>query len=479
MSNKGFNFEHTYAELPNIFYADQKPAVVPSSQMVVFNSRLSEDLGLDTDILKNTPEIFTGSTLAMSAKPIAQAYAGYQFGHFAMLGDGRALLLGEHITPQGDKFDIALKGSGLTPYSRGGDGYAALLPMLREYIISEAMYYLGVPTTRSLAVTLTGNDVVREKLLQGAVLTRVASSHIRVGTFNFASAFGCGSDLKTLADYCISRHFPWIDKYENKYLLLLREVAMRQAVLIAKWQLLGFVHGVMNTDNMAISGETIDYGPCAFMDYYDENTVFSSIDTFGRYAYKNQPTIGAWNLSRLAEALLPLFCNDEDRAIELANEEITNYWLNYKEHWINGMRARLGLVSSEPDDRTLASELLEIMSANELDYTSTFRQIALGTENSEYLNDMPGFSEWQEKWQSRLSRQPYSMQHAKEMMRKNNPSVIPRNHKVEEALAAAEYGDYTFMHNFLLALRAPYEDSEAYSLPPGPLARRYKTFCGT
>jgi len=434
----GWNFEHTYAEkLPEIFYREQLPTHVSAPQLIVLNEELANDLGLNVAELKSAPEIFTGNELPRGAKPIAQAYAGFQFGHFSMLGDGRAVLLGEQITPNGERFDIQLKGSGRTPYSRRGDGLAALAPMLREYIISEAMFHLGIPTTRSLAVTLTGEDVIREKILQGAVLTRVAASHIRVGTFNYISAYGTVDDLRKLVDYAIWRHFPQLEHAENKYLLLLREVAKRQASLIAKWQLVGFVHGVMNTDNMAISGETIDYGPCAFMDTYNPDTVFSSIDTVGRYAYKNQPDIGAWNLSRFAEDLLPLIDKNETKAVELAQAEIENYRKTYDEYWLDGMRKKMGIVDPKPEDAEVIAEFLHSMEENKLDYTNTFRALS-----------------------------------------KNNPAIIPRNHRVEEALAAAENGDLSVMHRLLEALRNPFEDSVEYSRLPKKSCK-YQTFCGT
>ncbi|MCL2421996.1 MAG: YdiU family protein [Defluviitaleaceae bacterium] len=476
MSNQGWNLEHTYTKLPKIFYRKQKPETFPAPQMVIFNEDLAEALGLNANGLKAAPEIFTGAQLPQKAKPIAQAYAGYQFGHFTMLGDGRAVLLGEHVTPSGHKFDIQLKGSGPTPFSRGGDGYAALLPMLREYIISEAMFHLGIPTTRSLAVALTGKDVIREAVLQGAVLTRVASSHIRMGTFNYAAAFGTLEDIHTLADYCIRRHFPMLESSKDKYILFLREVAERQASLIAKWQLVGFIHGVMNTDNTAISGETIDYGPCAFMDTYDPDTVFSSIDTHGRYAYKNQPSIGAWNLSRLAEALLPLL------DIEQAQLEIAHYRKCYNINWMSGMRAKLGLCDIAPEDESLIHELLDVMAKYKLDYTSTFRSLSSPIEKEASLSAIPEFVAWHEKWLSRLDRQPQSVQNILDGMKKHNPAIIPRNHRVEAALAAAEDGDYTVMHDLLAALRKPYEDIagfEMYALPPEIGCCGYRTFCGT
>jgi uncharacterized protein YdiU (UPF0061 family) len=447
----GWKLENTYAELPEIFFRNQKPKQVAAPKLVILNEELASDLGLSN--LENAAEIFSGNELPSGSKPISQAYAGYQFGFFTMLGDGRAVLLGEQITRNGERFDIQLKGSGRTEFSRGGDGNAALLPMLREFIISEAMFYLGIPTTRSLAVALTGEKVFREKPLQGAVLTRVASSHIRVGTFNFASAFFTRNEVATLADYCIWRHFPELQNKKNKYDLFLRKVAERQAYLIARWQLVGFVHGVMNTDNMAISGETIDYGPCAFMDTYSAETVFSSIDEGGRYAYKNQPEIGAWNLCRFAESLLPLI--DE----ELANQEITHYRECYKKNWLNGMRAKAGITTEEPDDIILFEELLSLMESYKLDFTNTFRN----------LFEMSELFDWCNKIKTRSSP---------ELIKKHNPAIIPRNHRVEEALSAAEKGDMHVTNNLLNALRRPFEDNEFYSLPPKKTCA-YKTFCGT
>jgi uncharacterized protein YdiU (UPF0061 family) len=470
ISNHGWNLEHTYAELPEIFYRSQNPKPALTPKMVVFNHSLARSLRLNADKLKDNADIFTGSELPLGAKPIAQAYAGYQFGHFAMLGDGRALLLGEQITPDGKRFDIQLKGSGLTPFSRRGDGYAALSPMLREYIISEAMFHLGVPTTRSLAVALTGREVIREKVLQGAVLTRVAASHIRVGTLDYAAAFGTPEDVRKLADYCIQRHFPELVDSENKYVLFLRKAAELQAYLITKWQLAGFVHGVMNTDNMAISGETIDYGPCAFMDTYDPDTVFSSIDTQGRYSYKNQPIIGAWNLSRFAEVLLPLLHENENEAAEQANREITHYQDCYRKHWLSGMRNKLGIFNDEAEDAALFAELLDLMAENKMDYTNTFRTLSVFGVY---------FTAWHEKWQARLSRQSQSREDASALMKAHNPAVIPRNHRVDEALSAAESGDLSVMNNLLDALSKPYEDSDEFSKPPEPGCCGYRTFCGT
>jgi uncharacterized protein YdiU (UPF0061 family) len=392
-----------------------------------------------------------------------------------MLGDGRAVLLGEQQRPDGQIYDIQLKGSGITPFSRNGDGLAAFAPMLKEYIVSEAMHYMGIPTTRSLAVVLTGEGVMRDGIKPGAVLTRVASSHIRVGTFNYISAFGAAEDLTRLADYSINRHFPWVKGTENQYLTFFREVAERQALLISKWMLAGFIHGVMNTDNMAISGETIDYGPCAFMDVYKPETVFSSIDTTGRYSYENQPKMGAWNLARLAEALLPLFSADVDEAVKMAQRELTNYWDKYKQYWLTGMRLKLGMTNEEPDDIYIVTTLLDLMEHFEMDYTNTFKAVAGGLP----LPEGNGFIAWKNGWQARISRQSLDVTGVFELMSRHNYAVIPRNHRVEEALAAAEFGDLTAFSNLLDALRNPFVPSHVYSSSPEAALCGYKTFCGT
>jgi serine/tyrosine/threonine adenylyltransferase len=419
--------------------------------------------------------LFAGNHLPPGAMPLAQAYAGHQYGHFTALGDGRAILLGEQWTPRGERFDIQLKGAGPTPYSRRGDGRAALGPMLREYIISEAMHALGIPTTRSLAVVTTGEAVFRQELLPGAVLTRVAASHIRVGTFEWAAAHGDMTALKALADYTIQRHYPEAAQAENPYLAMLEAVIERQAKLLCHWQLVGFIHGVMNTDNMAISGETIDYGPCAFMDVYDPTTVFSSIDRHGRYAYGNQPKIAQWNLARFAEALLPLLHEDEKHSIEMANEAIDAFQAKFQHHWIAGMRAKIGLFGEQAEDAALIQSLLEWMQETKADFTNAFRD--LGSTSS-----VP--DEWQQRWQSRLSQQPQTQNEVLMRMRQSNPAFIPRNLWVEDALkAASEQGDLNPMLRLLTVLAAPY-DHEAtvpaeYADPPPTCGGRYQTFCGT
>ncbi|WP_184320440.1 protein adenylyltransferase SelO [Geobacillus subterraneus] len=481
----GWTFDNRYARLPERFFSRVSPTPVRAPKLAVLNRSLAAELGLNEEALRSEAgvAVLAGNRIPDGAEPLAQAYAGHQFGYFTMLGDGRAVLIGEHVTPSGKRVDIQLKGSGRTPYSRGGDGRAALGPMLREYIVSEAMHALGIPTTRSLAVVTTGEAIRRETELPGAVLTRVASSHLRVGTFQYAAQWGTKEELRALADYALERHFPGGEETENRYLFLLEQVIARQAALIAQWQLIGFVHGVMNTDNMTISGETIDYGPCAFMDTYDLKTVFSSIDTEGRYAYGNQPYIGGWNLARLAESLLPLLNEDEKKAVALAQEALDQYPTLYHRHWLDGMRAKLGLAEAQEGDGGLIADLLRLMEQYRADYTNTFRALTLGEYTGMALFDASEFREWHERWQTRLSQDSVSREEAYERMRLHNPAVIPRNHRVEEALAAAvDDGDYSVMERFLEALADPYayslKQAEYAELPP-PSHRPYRTFCGT
>ena len=471
--------------MPNIFYSKEIPEKILNPKLVEFNKELAEDLGLDLKFLNSDEGIqyLVGNKLLEGSTPIAQAYAGHQFGHFTMLGDGRAILLGEFISRNGQRFDIQLKGAGKTKYSRGGDGKAALGPMLREYIISEGMYGLKIPTTRSLAVISTGENVIREEILEGALLVRIAKSHIRVGTFQFARNFGDVEDLKKLADYTLNRHFKK-DTYEgNSYLYLLKEVINNQAKLISKWQLVGFIHGVMNTDNMTISGETIDYGPCAFMDSYDINTVFSSIDINGRYAYGNQPKIGVWNLTRFAESLLPLLDDDIDNAIKIAEEALSNYGKLYNEYYFNGMRAKLGLFNKEEEDENLILSLLTIMNKFKADYTNTFLNLTLGNLEEMSIFKSDDFKKWYESWQARLAKQNKSRDEIKKLMQSNNPTVIPRNYIVENAIkAAVNNNDYSVINKFLEALKNPYDYSnisEEYSKIPEVPSCPYKTYCGT
>ncbi len=468
----GWRFDNSYVRLPEELFIPQNPEPVARPALVVLNRALAESMGLDADALE--AEVFAGNKIPPGAEPIAQAYAGHQFGNFTMLGDGRAILLGEHLTPAGVRLDVQLKGSGRTPFSRRGDGRAALGPMLREYIISEAMNGLGIPSTRSLAVATTGETVNRDTALPGAVLTRIAASHIRVGTFEYVAATRNLDALRALADHTQKRHYP--DLAVESHRALLEAIIERQAALVARWMLVGFIHGVMNTDNMALSGETIDYGPCAFMDTYDPETVFSSIDRQGRYAYGNQSRIAHWNLARLAETFVPLLDDDEQRGVEIAKEILGIFPERFESHWLGGMREKLGLFNAESEDLGLAGELLEIMAREQWDFTNTFRNLNPTAET-------PGLGAWQAKWQARLSRQPQPIEDALARMRKSNPVIIPRNHKVEEALAAAvDSGDLRPMHRLLEALANPFEESpekQNYCDPAPAGSETYQTFCGT
>ncbi|WP_028400342.1 protein adenylyltransferase SelO [Ectobacillus panaciterrae] len=481
----GWNLDNSYARLPKALFTSHSPTPVRSPKLIILNDPLATSLGLNAEALQSEDgvAVFAGNRIPEGALPLAQAYAGHQFGNFTRLGDGRALLLSEQITPLGERFDIQLKGSGRTPYSRGGDGRAALGPMLREYIISEAMHALGIPTTRSLAVVTTGESIIRETDLPGAILTRVAASHLRVGTFQYVAKWGTAQELRVLADYTLKRHFPGVGADENRYLSLLQEVIKRQALLIAKWQLVGFIHGVMNTDNMTISGETIDYGPCAFMDEYDPATVFSSIDIHGRYAYGNQPYIGGWNLARFAETLLPLLHADQEQAVKLAQDAISEFMELYHHNWLAGMRAKLGIFNEEMQDKSLIEDLLSMMQKYRADYTNTFRALTFDTTEDTVLFGTPEFAQWHELWQARLGRQEESKASSHQLMRNSNPALIPRNHRVEAALeAAVKQGDYSVMERLLGVLSSPYAHSHEqvdYCTLPAPSTRPYRTFCGT
>ncbi len=479
----GWNFDNTYVRLPDSLYVRQKPVPVKAPAIALLNHELARSLGLDAERL-DSPQgaaVFAGNSLPSGADPIAQAYAGHQFGHFTMLGDGRAILLGEHVTPGGERFDIQLKGSGQTPFSRRGDGRAALGPMLREYIVSEAMHGLGIPTTRSLAVATTGEPVFRETPLAGAVLTRVAGSHIRVGTFEYLAARGRTDDLRALAEYTMRRHYPELSEAENPFLELLRQVMRRQARLVAAWLHVGFIHGVMNTDNMSLCGESIDYGPCAFIDAYDPATVFSSIDHEGRYAYGNQPSIVQWNLTRLAETLLPLLHEDEEKATDLAREALDGFPAMFRQAWVDGMRAKLGLFTREDNDAVLAQDLLKLMQGAGADYTLTLRGLAGDMAQGSFFRD-PGFMRWRAAWQERMKRQTETIEQSRLLMRARNPAIIPRNHRVEEVIAAAtRENDFTPVKRLLTALAAPFEDRPEHAAyrEPAPFDPGYQTFCGT
>ena len=478
----GWHFDNTYSKLSDTFKEKVKPTPVHSPELVVLNDRLAKDLTLDFSKVekKDLSQIFSGNTLPEGSSTLAQAYAGHQFGHFTMLGDGRAVLLGEHLVNNTNRFDIQFKGSGRTSFSRSGDGRAVLGPMLREYIISEAIHSLKIPTTRSLAVVKTGEKIVRENLLPGAILTRVASSHIRVGTFQYIAAKQNINDLNTLVDYTINRHYPEIKSSKNKALDLLNLVMERQCKLVVNWMRVGFIHGVMNTDNMAISGETIDYGPCAFMDNYNPKTVFSSIDKFGRYSFSNQPPITKWNLSRFAECLIPLIDNNEDKAIQLATEAIDNFQNIYEEKWLNMMRDKLGLFGKTKDDKKLIDDLLTWMEKNKADYTNTFCYLMNISIGNSSLYDDKEFINWSNNWENRIFINNISKDKSIELMKKTNPIIIPRNHKVEEALKAANENDLEVMNRLLSNLDNPYseqKDIEDYQLPSNN--EGYQTFCGT
>ena len=487
-SNEIFAFDNTYARELEGFYVPWKATQVPRPKLVKFNRDLAEELGLDADAL-DTDEgarIFAGNETPKGSLPLAQAYAGHQFGGFVpQLGDGRALLIGEVIDRHGRRRDIQLKGSGPTPFSRAGDGRAALGPVLREYLMGEAMHALRIPTTRALAAVVTGEPVYRERALPGAVLTRVAASHVRVGTFQFFAARGEQEKLGRLADYVIDRHYPDLKGDASPYLRLLEQVCDRQAALIASWMHVGFIHGVMNTNNMAISGETIDYGPCAFMDHYDPATVFSSIDTQGRYAYANQARIAQWNLARLAETLLPLIDADGNRAIARATEVVNAFPGQYERYWVKGMRAKLGLLGEEEADLNLASEFLTAMQGNNVDYTLAFRYLAdaaLGHEEAvrALFADPSAYDLWSGYWRARLAREAVAPLERAQAMRRANPAFIPRNHRVEEALSAAvEHDDYRPFDTMLTILSRPFDDQPeyaAYMEPPAGGPGNYRTF---
>ena len=481
----GFNFDNSYARLPESLFSFVNPETVSAPQVVVINEQLAESLGLSGEALKSTVgvAILAGNENPPGGLPLAQAYAGHQFGHFTMLGDGRAILLGEQVTPSGQRYDLQLKGSGRTPYSRGGDGKATLGPMLREYIISEAMNGLRIPTTRSLAVMGTGEKIYRETALPGAVLTRVAKSHLRVGTFQYAAGRGGGKELKFLADYAIERHYPEASREANKYLAFFKGVIGAQASLISQWMLVGFIHGVMNTDNMTISGETIDYGPCAFMDTFDPSTVFSSIDHHGRYAYANQPKIAAWNLARFAETLLPLIDSDQEKAREMAEGALGDFSVQYDEYFLHGMRSKLGISGARDEDKMLVRDLLQLMSEYKADYTNTFLDLTFERFDQSDLCRSEGFKKWKARWEKRRDQEPGSREQAQELMKKSNPAVIPRNHRVEEALRpAVGTGDYGPLKKLLDVLENPFAHSpeqEEFATPPAPSSPPYRTFCGT
>ena len=473
----GWNFDNTYVGLSEKILTKIKPVTVKEPKLLILNKSLAENLGLNfsginKDILAS---IFSGNKLPQNSDCIAQAYAGHQFGHFTTLGDGRAVVLGEHLTKENKRFDIQFKGSGRTPYSRHGDGRAALGPMLREYIISEAINSLGIPTTRSLAVVSTGEMVLRETPLRGAILTRVAMSHIRVGTFQYVALTGDKKAFKSLLNYTVDRHYPEIKNSNNIALELLKIVIKKQCDLVTNWMRVGFIHGVMNTDNMAISGESIDYGPCAFMDNYDLNTVFSSIDHNGRYAYGNQPIITKWNLARFAETLLPYIDKNKDEAIKITTNAINEFDSIYEKKWNNMMKTKLGLLEEKDGDKKIILDLLNWMENNKADYTNTFLYLLEDDFKNNKIYEKETFIKWYKKWKNRTNNESLLL------MRKSNPSLIPRNHIVENVLKMAEQNDLKPLNELLKLVKKPYEKHNGIDdyQKADKNSNKYKTFCGT
>ena len=481
----GWQFDNSYSRLPESMLSRLNPTPVKSPKVVLFNHSLSKRIGLNFSDIDNKKIalLFSGNQLPEGSEAIAQAYAGHQFGHFTVLGDGRALMIGEHVAHDKKRYDIQFKGSGKTPYSRNADGRAALGPMLREYIISEAMHNLGIPTTRSLAVVETGENVARETTLKGAILTRVASSHIRVGTFQYAFLSKDKNDLKILIDYTVERHYSHIKKLKSPAVQLLKIVLEKQIELICNWMRVGFIHGVMNTDNMTISGETIDYGPCAFMDKYDPNTVFSSIDRYGRYSYLNQPSIAKWNLERFAESLIPEIDVDAKKAINIATEVLKEFPKKYKNIWLEMMKKKLGLLGVDSKDEELFVELLSWMHKNEADYTNTFCYLMKELKQNKDIYNNKQFISWEKKWEYRCKLNNNSPEKSLKLMREVNPLVIPRNHLVEQALKyATENDDLTKIQDLLKVLQNPYKNisiTSEYQTPPAASNKKYQTYCGT
>ncbi|UCB54993.1 MAG: YdiU family protein [Thiotrichales bacterium] len=486
-------FKNSYFDLGQGFYQSIKPTPVHKPELIIFNRALSEELGLsDTALdLSAGAAVFAGNRIPKGAEPLAMAYSGHQFGHFnPNLGDGRAILLGQILSPDGGSFDIHLKGTGRTAFSRDGDGRAALGPVLREYLASEAMARLGVPTTRALAAVTTGEEVTRERLLPGGIITRVAASFIRIGTFEYFLARSDIEGITRLADYVIDNLYPELQQIENPYLALLDAVIEGQAALITQWMQLGFIHGVMNTDNMSVACETIDYGPCAFMDHYAHNRVYSSIDHHGRYAYNNQPNIGLWNLSRFAECLLHLIDKDQDTAIEIAKDSLEGFINAYQDNWLSAMRAKLGLTAEFDQDRALIEALFEVMAGSNADFTLTFYQLSLldvdGSDDNTVLalfDDAESMAQWLERWRGRLRQESSADEERKALMRAVNPIYIPRNHLIEAAIRAAEDdGDFSVFHALHQVLQQPYDvqpGKETYMQPPRPHEVVRQTFCGT
>jgi len=480
LSDSGWNLQSSYTQISDKLFSELKPDAVTNPSTVIVNNELAEKLGLNLKGIseEDLSNLFSGNSLPHGSKPFAQAYAGHQFGQFTILGDGRAHIVGEQVTPDGEIFDIQYKGSGRTPYSRGGDGKAALGPMLREYLISEAMYYLGIPTTRSLAVVETGEKVYREVPLKGSILTRVASSHIRIGTFQFLAAHKDYEGMKSLLDFSIKRHFSNLKFSENLAIEFIKAVMQKQINLIVEWMRVGFIHGVMNTDNSTISGETIDYGPCAFMDHYDANTVFSSIDTQGRYSFANQPSIIQWNLVRLAECLLPLIDKDEKRSIEIAQNLINTFSSLFKDKWLQMMKKKLGIKDQSEDDEELINNLIKWMQQKKPDFTNTFCNLMNydHADDKEFEDDE--FNIWKREWKKRVKSKEYL-----DVMMSCNPILIPRNYLVEEALSEAETdGKFDKFNELNEIISSPYQLKKVnikYLETPSKTNIPYKTFCGT
>tara|TARA_B100000424_G_scaffold8819_1_gene6537 strand:+ start:479 stop:1939 length:1461 start_codon:yes stop_codon:yes gene_type:complete len=480
LSDSGWNLQSSYTQISDKLFSELKPDAVTNPSTVIVNNELAEKLGLNLKGIseEDLSNLFSGNSLPHGSKPFAQAYAGHQFGQFTILGDGRAHIVGEQVTPDGEIFDIQYKGSGRTPYSRGGDGKAALGPMLREYLISEAMYYLGIPTTRSLAVVETGEKVYREVPLKGSILTRVASSHIRIGTFQFLAAHKDYEGMKSLLDFSIKRHFSNLKFSENLAIEFIKAVMQKQINLIVEWMRVGFIHGVMNTDNSTISGETIDYGPCAFMDHYDANTVFSSIDTQGRYSFANQPSIIQWNLVRLAECLLPLIDKDEKRSIEIAQNLINTFSSLFKDKWLQMMKKKLGIKDKSEDDEELINNLIKWMQQKKPDFTNTFCNLMNydHADDKEFEDDE--FNNWKREWKKRVESKEYL-----DVMISCNPTLIPRNYLVEEALSEAETdGKFDKFNELNEIISSPYQLKKVnikYLETPSKTNIPYKTFCGT
>ena len=480
LSDSGWNLQSSYTQISDKLFSELKPDAVTNPSTVIVNNELAEKLGLNLKGIseEDLSNLFSGNSLPHGSKPFAQAYAGHQFGQFTILGDGRAHIVGEQVTPDGEIFDIQYKGSGRTPYSRGGDGKAALGPMLREYLISEAMYFLGIPTTRSLAVVETGEKVYREVPLKGSILTRVASSHIRIGTFQFLAAHKDYEGMKSLLDFSIKRHFSNLKFSENLAIEFIKAVMQKQINLIVEWMRVGFIHGVMNTDNSTISGETIDYGPCAFMDHYDANTVFSSIDTQGRYSFANQPSIIQWNLVRLAECLLPLIDKDEKRSIEIAQNLINTFSSLFKDKWLQMMKKKLGINDHSEDDEELINNLIKWMQQKKPDFTNTFCNLMNydHADDEEFEDDE--FNNWKREWKKRVESKEYL-----DVMISCNPTLIPRNYLVEEALSEAETdGKFDKFNELNEIISSPYQLKKVnikYLETPSKTNIPYKTFCGT